>query len=308
MREGLAALLLVLFVGCEKPPEAPEGLDDSTRYLLREFYGDDATVAAGLSGLLAWYDSDGASILDQGATLETSADFSLAPLVSGDIGHLALVGERNPASADGIIAVSSLACGWAEAEALLVRADQAAVFDGKWSHYERVYASARAPYEAARAGDSYPALGAQDPTADPFPAVGEDAGLLLTENAVGTDEVGVVLDYSLHLRFRHGRYTVDRGGATEEILATVILSWQPERAEGEGGANSLEQVYSVEVLVAEGAASLRFVATWNEVRSELLGEDSANILATTTVNRMRAFAGRMSEICDGTVTIAEEIL
>lgn len=304
LARGASGLSLVgaTLLGCERPPEAPEGLDESTRYLLREFYGDHSTLGAGLSGLMSWYESDGVDLLDRSATLDTSADFTLAPLGADDVAHLDVVGDPDPALAEGTIAVSSLTCAWPDAEALLVRGDQDHVFDGKWSEYERTYISDRAAYEGARTEDSFPALPLLDPASEDFPTTAEAPGVLLTENAVGTDEVGVQLNYTLVLHFRHGVFTVGE----EERRATVILSWQPERADGASGTNSLEQVYSVEVLIEEGAGTLRFVATWNQVISELLGDDEGNILVTTAVNRMKAFAGRMSEICDGTIVLEAE--
>ena len=48
----LLGLATAVLCGCQPPPPAPEGLDEASRFVLREFYSDDATVSAGLTGLM----------------------------------------------------------------------------------------------------------------------------------------------------------------------------------------------------------------------------------------------------------------
>ena len=45
----LVSVTGLLFAGCKPPPPAPEGLTDSARYMLRNFFEDDATFGAGIT-------------------------------------------------------------------------------------------------------------------------------------------------------------------------------------------------------------------------------------------------------------------
>jgi hypothetical protein len=301
-RLHLLLALVAIQPGCARTVPAPEGLDDSTRFLLREFYGDDATISAGLSGFLDWYDEEGNSLVDVEASADNAEGFEVAPLEPADLAALPIPDDgRELLRAQGVIGLARTDCAWDAAEALLVRADQAVVFDGEWSHYERAFVSDRGAFEAASAavaegGDGFAPVGSRVDT----PSGGEalDASLepafLLTENAVGTDEAGVVLDYTLHIQLRHGRFDVQG----EETPVLLLLTWLPERADGEGGTNSIEQVYGVDVLLErEPGHALRLVASWTDVRSPWLSEDDPSLLISTSVRRIQRFADRLTEIC-----------
>ncbi len=53
-------ILGIALTGCKAPPEAPEGLDESTRYMVRNFYTGDATFEAGIHGFVDWFGDTGA--------------------------------------------------------------------------------------------------------------------------------------------------------------------------------------------------------------------------------------------------------
>ena len=55
--------LIALTVACKPPPEAPEGLDDSTNYLMKNFYASDALFEAGVQGFIDWYDAEGKALV-----------------------------------------------------------------------------------------------------------------------------------------------------------------------------------------------------------------------------------------------------
>ena len=42
--------------------------------MIREFYKDDETISAGLTGLLNWYDNAGYELLNQGATADDEGE------------------------------------------------------------------------------------------------------------------------------------------------------------------------------------------------------------------------------------------
>ena len=86
-------MILLALTACKAPPEAPSGLDDSTTFVLRNFYADDATFQAGLQGFLNWYETDGAALLGEDATIDTVGAFTVGDLNSADIAHLPVVDD-----------------------------------------------------------------------------------------------------------------------------------------------------------------------------------------------------------------------
>ncbi len=292
---------LAALSGCTAdPPDAPEGAEEGTRFLMREFYADDATIGAGLTGLMNWYDSEGAAIAGDSPDLseDEAQDWTLEPLDAEDLAVTQVSSTDRPLdSMNGVIGVGSVLCTFEEVEALGARADQDVVFDGEWAHYARTFGTARAEYEAAVA-DGIPGLpDGIDPVDGDFEAVAHS--LMRTTNALGTLEVGVALDYTLHLDFRHGIFDIQG----EERRATVILTWQPDPTTGDGGSNSLHQTFAIDALVEVDGGIRRFAATWNDVESVATGTD---LLVRLTVNRINDFAERMSEICEGEVELPPE--
>ena len=297
-------LLLALLGACQRPPPAPEGLDDSASFLLREFFSDEATIGAGLSGLMAWYGQEGADLLSVEVNPDSSADFALEPLESEDTAHLPSSAGQPLSRAMGAVGIGLLDCGWLAAQPFLVRPDQDLVFEGEWSHYARIFDSPRAPFEGADP-QTWPALGALDPESAGYPAAETNAGLLLTTNPLGTSEVSVDLDYTLRIAFRHGTFPVDG----EDRPAGMLLTWLPDASAPLGTEeSSIQQIYSIDVLVDVGAdQALRLVATWNHIENDFIdSEDSSNVVISATVRRIARFADRLSALCTGEETVPVE--
>jgi hypothetical protein len=271
-----AVPLVIALAACHRPPPAPEGLDASSRFLLREFYADDETVGAGLTGLLDWVDAEGIELVDVTATTENVDGFSLADLEPEDVANLPLVGDRDLTLATGAVGISQIACSPAEADAMLIRADQAVVFDGDFDAYERTYITDRAAFEAG----------------SPF---------LDTDNAVQVTALGTTVPYDLVRDFRHGTFEVQG----EELSVFMALAFVPEPATGDDGT-TLQQNYGVEIAVQRPSeATFRLFANWTFVDSSLIGPDSP-IWPTNMVNTMKHSAERMSSICTGEVELPSE--
>lgn len=299
-----AALALPALVGCRRPPPAPEGLDDSIRALVRDFYSDDLVIGADLTGLETWFVDEGYALLDITPALDELGEFTLEPLRADDIALLTVADDgRDIALTQGAIGISEVGCSWGEAEALDVRPDQDVVFGGEWAEYSRTFLSSRSEFEEARAALEERVVSAGvDPRGEPWQD-GELSGSFLdTSNAVHTSDLLVELDFGLVVHVRHGVFDV-RG---EEMQATVLLTYQPDRAVGEAGVYSLEQNYGVEVLLErEPGVTTRMAAIWSEVRGPLIEDDSALTLRSG-IARMQRFAGRMTEICAGEVELPPE--
>ena len=312
---GLLGALLLSMVACQPPPPAPEGLDEAARFMFREFYKDDTTIGVGLTALLDWYDVDGVLLEDAGATLDDDASgdllpaeaFSLQDLEWQDLENIVIPDDgRDLANANGIVSIQDMACHWREVEALLARTDQYEVFRGDFDAYDRTYETSRSVWEGASEAVEFPIFEETLPDvwADDFVADDElSRGLMLTDNQVTSTELEVTLSFNLALDFRHGIYEVQGEPTPVWMILSVLL----EPATGEGGTNTFEQSYSIEVNYARGDRTLRIFAAWTFVDSSLAGfGPDAPIWSTGGVNKSRAAAQRLSDICEGTIEIPDE--
>jgi len=284
--------VILMLVACKRPPETPSGLDQSLRHLFSAFYGADEDVAAGLSGLLDWYESEGGELLGKSANLDNIGSFELDPLRDQDVEAFSPRPKGDPAIASGVIAVAELPCRWKKADELLTRPDQAEVFTD-FDYYDRSYVSNRKAYDSARKDDVFEVV--KDAfSADEFPP----EALMVTENETSGTEMGVTIPFDLHMHARHGLYDV----LGEEARAGLYVTWMPKRAEAEGGANSMEQSYTFEVDLEHNGDTLWVYASWAEVQTSVFESDSA-ILMATSANKAQGTAKRMADICEGNVTL-----
>jgi hypothetical protein len=307
----IAGLLSVS--ACTPPPPAPEGLDDAARFVFREFYADDGTVGAGLTGLMNWYQDEGYSLAGQGATIDEDTEvegvqpasaFTLANLEWDDLSRISLPDDgRALEDARGTVSLQEMPCSWKETEALLARSDQHVVFEGTFDSYERTYVSSRGDYEAARDSLEFTPILSELPDlhAPDYVHDGLEPSVMLTTNHISSTELGVTLDYEYLLDFRHGFYEVQG----ELLPVWMILSWLKEPASGQGGNNTFEQSYGIEVTYGTGDTALRIFANWSFVDSVIAGPDSS-IWTIGAVNKSRDAAQRLSDICSGEIELPPE--
>lgn len=294
--------LLFLVAGCSRPPPAPVGLDDSARYLMREFYEDDATIGAGLTGFMDWFDAEGSALVGEGATAENVDGFQLAGLDAEDIAMLPVADDgRDLTRAYGVVALADMDCPWQSAEALLIRADQEVVFAGDFETYDRTYLTSRDLYDSASDDREFVAIDEAipilDASFDPGPL---EPSFLMTENHVSAKNIGVTVTYDMVLQARHGIYDIQGVPTT----ATLIITSVPERGESTD-QSTLAQSYSIEFNLDRDGRTLRVLAIWTEIDSPLMAPDSALVL-TKAVNQIRDSAARMTGICQGEIAITDE--
>ncbi len=301
---GLCASAGLAFGACKRPPPAPEGLDDSARFMYREFYADDLGIGAGLTGFLNWFDDEGHELLGQSASLDNAGAFSLADLRQEDVDHLPIAGDGLDLTlASGIVALAEMDCSWRDAEELLVRHDQEIVFEKDFDTYERTYLSSREVFETAADDDRFASIPEPlEPFAPDFDLDEFAESMLVTSNVASSTELGVTLEFGIELTLRHGTFEV-QGEPTEAVLIETFL---PERAEGDGGNNSFEQSYSVEVNVQRpSGTTLRMLANWVQIESLFVDSDSA-LVAASAVNKAQDAAARLSQICAGELDVPAE--
>jgi hypothetical protein len=87
--------------------------------------------------------------------------------------------------------------------------------------------------------------------------------------------------------------------------AFMILTWMPQRAESEGGNNSMEQSYSLELdLARPGGKTLRLMASWLQI--EGLFDHDSDTVKVVGVNKNLDSSARLVEICDGSHELGPE--
>lgn len=329
MRKSVLLLLAVTTASaCKPPPPAPEGLDASAKYMVRNFYAEDAIFAAGIEGFLAWFDDEGKDLVglgpDETQGRPTDA-FTVNNLDETDVALLPLdaeiilamnnpedaaddvLGPRDLDEAPGVVSVAEMNCTWTVAEDLLVRPDQNTVFAGDWEGYERTYITSREAFQKATADVDFTPI---DEPLDPYEA-GFDAdawskNILLTENiADPTPLLGVdIPGYPLQLELRHGVFTPADGG--EDFGVFAILTYDPAAVWGPTGDNGLVQSYSIELNVQRpGGKTLRTLAVWAQPVSPVIESGSALAL-NYAVNKSLKSSQLLSDVCDGTVEVVAE--
>ncbi len=302
----LVPLLLVTLAttACKPPPPAPEGLDASSAYLIREFHEADDVFDAGLQGFMDWFDDEGYTLVGERADEDNTDAFTVGDLTEGDVGYLPVVSGRDVTATAGIVSLSDMDCEVAQSEALLVEPDQHTVFVDDWTSYERTFVTSRAEYEAATAEADYePVPLPQEVFADDWDDEPVDRTLMITSN-VGdpAPELGGLADldgFPLFLHFRHGVHVRD----DVPMPYYAIMSFNPDAVSNEAGTQHLHQSYSIEVNIEQTPGrTLRMLAVWTEIEGGGLSSDDALTLRYA-VNKSQASAERLSAICAGEVEL-----
>jgi hypothetical protein len=290
------------------PPPAPEGLDESAAYMVRNFYADDATFHAGLVGFMNWFDDEGNELIGADAMNEGEFNeaFTVGRLSDEDVALLPLEHGRTVSDAAGIVSVADMACTVTESEDLLVRADQDTLFVDDWDEYERTYVSSRSAYQDATREVVFAVSDEDvDRFGEDFDDTVVDTTFLLTHNVVTPAPLfGIaLLPYPMALEFRHGEYDID--GETLQIYS--IITWIAESASGAAGDNHLYQSYSIEINAErpDTGTTLRMLAVWAEPGGAGIEPDDPFVL-NFAVRKSAGASARLAEICNGDVEVDDE--
>ncbi len=308
--------LLALAIACKPPPEAPEGLDESTAYMMREFYSDDATFQAGVQGFMQWYEDEGYTLVGESATTSNTDSFTIGDLGADDVAHLPLSeeilldpatdewGPRDLTHSKGVVSLAMMDCTWQESEQYLLRPDQDAVFVDDWEAYDRDFVSSREAYEAGTDELIFDEVAeGTDVWSEGFDYTSVDSTLLFTVNQVDPSAVlfADLPSYELNLDFRHGQYEVGE----DAIGLFAIVTFQKDAVWDEAGENGLVQTYSVEINAQQGDQTLRMLAVWAEPVGAGLEPDDPLVL-NYAVNKSLSSSNRMSAVCSGEESITAE--
>jgi hypothetical protein len=298
MRGLLPGALALTLVGCA-PPAAPQGLDEATSFVFREFYSDDATFEAGIQGFMDWFLNGGGQELTGvspgfGEDDEPVDSFSIGDLLGTDVEDYPYNGERLLGEALGVVSVAEMECTWRTAETFLLRPDQSVVFEEAWDGYDRTFTSDRTMYEGGHDAGYDPITNALDPFADGFDVSPFENTLLFTENMADPSvEFTVDLDaYPLFLDFRHGSYEVEG----EQLGAFAIATHMRDPAVDDQGSG-LAQTYSIEINVERpNGKTLRMLAVWAQAVTDTITVDP-DLARRVAVNKALESSNALSELC-----------
>lgn len=336
-----ATLPLVLAVAasttaCKRPPTAPEGLDASSKYMVRNFFAEDLTFGAGLQGFLDWFRSPEGQAIADGSADNTA--YEVSTLEKEDVAYLPLNRDkllaepnaeegtegkyvaRDLTLAPGVVSVSLMDCDWEGVEELLVRPDQHIVFDKDWEAYERTYVSSRAALQDAASAGEFLAVDEpltpyttdyEDPLNPDFDIDAWASAVLFTDNLPDpavAPLVGNLPAFPLVLDVRHGLFDLDSDGdgETEENRVFSILTFTPDAYWGDEGKNGFLQNFSIELNVERSDGQvLRLLSIWNQ--PDILGVDPTSTPAIAIArNKSDASSQRLKERCEGALETPPE--
>ncbi len=311
------SLVLIVSVGCKKPPPAPKGLDDSANYMMENFYASDDVFNAGITGFLEWYDKEGEALVGESANLDTVNSYTVGDLSPSSVAHLPIDDEilvdpkndvyekRDVTDAKGVVSLALMDCTWTRSEAYLARSDQHVVFEEDFEGYERTYLSSRKTFEDASADSDYDAV--KDdlfPFDKDFDRDSYAKTLLMTENIVDpTAVLGANMErFDMNLDMRHTEYDLDG----EPVGISAIITYNIEAAWGSAGSNALLQSFSIELNVERPKKkTLRMLTVWAHPKGGGIDPDSA-IALNFAVNKALGSSERLSAICAGEIDIPKE--
>lgn len=323
-------LIALSAAACQPPPPAPEGLDESARYMVRNFWAEDAIFEAGIQGYMDWFEDEGREILGlvpgQEEGKGTDA-FTVTDLKPEDIEALPLDPEivddvknfddpsddvfvpRDISKPAGVVSLVEMDCSWKEAEALLRRPDQNSVFPLDWEDYDREYATPRRAYEQATADEAFaPITEPINPYEEGFDPSPYESTILLTDNTVDPSAVFGIVNiggYPLDLEFRHGVFDIVQEGESLSTGVFAILTYN-RKAVWDNAGNGLAQSYSMEIVAQRpNGKALRMLSVWAEPRSAIVSADDP-IALNTAVGKARDSSELLSKICSGEVDIVDE--
>ncbi len=234
---GVMALLAALWA-CKPPPEAPQELEELSRYLYREWGAEDLRVQAdGLRELAALLDEvplvDGA-LLDRSWSLPDLEPDDVAPIDRPD---------RDLSAAPGVAVATRSVWPVADHARQQTEADQTPFEPTAKDHYDRSFV---------------------DP-ADPACFVDGGCAVMVTSNEATRKNLVIPngVTFLLHKTFRW----VDMNEGVEDEpprMAFLSRSWFSESWSSENGKTTLFQSYSVDVWIPDGDGTVRYQTLWSE--------------------------------------------
>lgn len=238
-------LLLMALGACKAPPEAPEELDELSKYLYREWGNEDPEVPgvglAGLEDFLLTLDLEGAI---------NNRSFSIGPAGADTVQYVGVPAGQDPDATIGISVARLSDYPVVDHARLQIEVDQLPT-EPTASDYVRRFI---------------------DPT-DPSCFVDHSCEIIETENDVVRNNLMISVEFVLFKQFRWIELP-DEGG-----WAFFSRSWTDQVWYGNNENTSIKQSYALDVwLPYEGDTTLRYQLLWSE--SDVAISDPDLIAAT----------------------------
>ena len=241
------AIALALATGaCRRPPEAPEALDELTRYLYAEWDNEDPRVlAAGLDNLRLQLDD-----VDYDGALQDRS-WELTPMNAASVSDVPHP-DRDPQNTLGVAVTFQSVWPGTDHARLQTEADQT-VTEPSAATYDRTF-----------------------PEVDD-PGCFVDAGceVLVTENLVERQNLIISVQGTLFKQFRWSELE-------DGEMAFISRSWIAEPWVGDNNNNTIWQSYSIDVWLPGPGGARRFQTLWSE--SEVGGASDSILITTVKVS------------------------
>jgi hypothetical protein len=247
MRIWLAASMLGL-AACKAPPEAPEELDELSKYLYREWGNEDPEVpAVGLAGL-----ADFLAGLDLEGPLNDRS-FFVGPAGADTVQYVDVPEGTDPDDTIGVSVARASEWPVTDHARLQTEVDQLPT-EPTASEYERHFV---------------------EPT-DPECFLDHSCEILRTENDIRRNNLMISVTMVLYKEFRWIELPDDEG------WGFYSRSWTDQIWYGNSGNTSIQQSYSLDVwLPAAGDTTWRYQLVWSESDTAV---DNPDLIAATLKN------------------------
>ncbi|MBW2256294.1 MAG: hypothetical protein JRI25_17090, partial [Deltaproteobacteria bacterium] len=247
MRIWLATLIMTL-AACKAPPEAPEELDELSKYLYREWGNEDPEViAVGLAELVNFLDG-----LDLEGPLNDRS-FTIGPAGADTVQYVDIPEGRDPDDTVGVSVARASEYAVTDHARLQTEVDQLPT-EPTASEYVRRFI---------------------EPT-DPVCFVDHACDVMRTENDIRRNNLVISVSFVLYKEFRWSELPDDGG------WGFLSRSWTDQVWYGNSGNTSIQQSYSLDVwLPAAGDTTWRYQLVWSESDTAV---NNPNLIAATLKN------------------------
>jgi hypothetical protein len=248
-RSTLTIAVLFLAIGCKPPPEAPTELDELSAYLFRNWETtEEGVLEVGMYNLQQHFST---ADLDVGFN---DRSYQLTALADTDYDDVVVIPDgMDPADCLGVGVVAGSLFDAEQQTQAIIQADQTPIEPNSPGHYDRIFL---------------------DPT-DPSCFPDRSCTVLRTNNDLRKENALMDIPYEMIKDFRWVELSEDGqpGSGSWGILART---WVPERGVGDSGNNTIEQSYSIDVVlpgVHGDWAAYRYMGLWSQSTGSIEGED-----------------------------------
>lgn len=233
---------MLLFLACKAPPPAPTEMNELARFLVREFEGEDETLAEGLVNLYALLDD-----------IDLDSDpsdrvYELQDVTTEDLAGLERP-DRAPSDCE-TLAIAATSTYELDAHTGYMVLDDLTVISTTAEIYDRTM------------------------DVDPACFQSGECPVMRTTNHIYRDAWLFQMEYDFDKDYRWVE--------TERGRVVLARGWIPTSAHGNSDANHIWQNYEVDVYLEAGQDTWRFYGIWTEAEYAGVNEETARNLSISS--------------------------